>query len=326
MKNFTRTKKVLLVFAVLIAFIFLNNTSLFSKKGDTENLLLAHRGVAQTFSMEGIEWDTCTAERIYKPEHPFLENTIQSIEAAFEAGADVVEFDIKRTKDNQLAVFHDGTLECRTNVSGEPSDYTMEELRQLDIGYGYTADGGKTFPFRFKGIGLMPSMDEVLSKFPNKNLLIHIKSSNPEDGKLLIEYLKKMPKEQLGFLTVYGDDEPIAVIQEKLPELRVMSIATLKSCLLPYIGVGWTGFVPSACKNTQLHIPEKYAPFFWGFPNKFVERMEKANTRVILVAGDGGWSEGFDTEQDLERLPEGYRGGIWTNSIERIAPNLEKKN
>ncbi|MFS0861938.1 glycerophosphodiester phosphodiesterase family protein [Fredinandcohnia sp. 179-A 10B2 NHS] len=325
MKKFKRTKRVLIAFAVLIIFIFLNNTSFFSKNSDTDNLLLAHRGVAQTFTMEGIEWDTCTAERIYEPEHGFPENTIPSIEAAFEAGADIVEFDIKRTKDNQFAVFHDGTLECRSNGSGEPSEYTMEELKHLDIGYGYTADGGKTYPFRGKGIGQMPSMDEVLSKFPNKNLLIHIKSSNPEDGKLLVEFLMKMPKEQLGFLTVYGDDEPIAVLQEKLPELRVMSIATLKSCLLPYIGIGWTGFVPSACDNTQLHIPEKFAPFFWGFPNKFVDRMEKANTRVILVAGDGGWSEGFDTEQDLERLPEDYRGGIWTNSIEKIAPILEKK-
>ena len=36
---------------------------------------------------------------------------------------------------------------------------SMSYLRTLDIGYGHTADGGKTFPFRGKGVGLMPSLD-----------------------------------------------------------------------------------------------------------------------------------------------------------------------
>jgi glycerophosphoryl diester phosphodiesterase len=103
-----------------------------------------------------------------------------------------------------------------------------------------------------------------------------------------------------------------------------MSMATLKSCLLPYIAVGWTGIIPSACEKTQLHLPEKYAPYIWGFPGKFLSRMEKADTRVILVAGDGGWSEGFDTKQDMNRLPEKYTGGIWTNRIDVIAPLIEK--
>ena len=54
--------------------------------------------------------------------------------------------------------------------------------------------------------------------------------------------------------------------------MRVMSLGTIKSCLLPYIAVGWTGYVPSACENTQLHIAEKYAPYMWGFPNKFFKQ------------------------------------------------------
>ena len=61
-------------------------------------------------------------------------------------------------QDGQLSVFHDYDLSMRTNGAGNISDYTMAELKQLDIGYGYTADGGKTFPFRGKGIGLMPEL------------------------------------------------------------------------------------------------------------------------------------------------------------------------
>jgi len=174
MKKFKRfIKRFGLFLLILVVFMYINNTSLFTKTKDEDPLLLAHRGMAQTFHMEGIKSDTCTAERIYEPEHPYLENTIPSMEAAFGAGADIVEFDVQPTKDGQFAVFHDWTLECRTDGKGVTREHTMQELKSLDIGYGYTADNGKSYPFRGKGVGLMPSLEEVLSYFPDESFLIH---------------------------------------------------------------------------------------------------------------------------------------------------------
>ncbi|KAB2335614.1 glycerophosphodiester phosphodiesterase family protein [Bacillus mesophilum] len=314
--------KGLLVFSILlILFVYLNNSSLFAEERNGEPLLLAHRGLAQTFPMDEITAETCTAEIIYDPEHPYLENTIPSMEAAFKAEADVVELDIQLTKDGEFAVFHDWTLECRTDGSGKIRDHTMHELRQLDIGYGYTADNGKSYPFRGKELGPMPTLQEVLTHFPDKEFLIHIKSNDPIEGEKLAEYLTtRYTADRLQQLTVYGGNEPIETLKDILPEMRVMSKETLKSCLLSYEALGWSGFVPKACKNTQIHIPEKFAPYLWGFPQTFINRMEDANTRVILVAGNGDWSEGFDQKADLERVPEDYRGGIWTNRIDLIAP------
>lgn len=313
--------KVFLFFVALIAFIYLNNSSMFAKQHDEDPLLLAHRGLAQTFSLVGVENDTCTAARIYEPEHPYLENTIPSIDAAFQAGADIVEFDVHITKDNQFAVFHDWKLDCRTNAEGVTRDYTIAELKNVDIGYGYTADGGVTFPFRGKGVGMMPSLTEVLNRFPDKSFLINVKSNDPDEGKLLAQYLSKLPKKQQDLLAVYGGDEPIAAVKEAMPGMRVMSKSTMKDCLIPYLAAGWTGYAPKACKNTELHIPEKLAKWLWGWPDKFLNRMEQADTRVIVVGGDGSeFSSGFDTMEDIERLPSNYWGGIWTNRIDRIAP------
>lgn len=42
------------------------------------------------------------------------------------------------------------------------------------------------------------------------------------------------------------------------------------------------------------------------------------------VAGDGSWSEGFDQQKDIERLPKNFHGVIWTNRIDVIAPLIEK--
>ncbi|MGG3451107.1 glycerophosphodiester phosphodiesterase family protein [Domibacillus aminovorans] len=313
--------RVFLLFLVLIAFIYLNNSSFFIKQPSREPLLLAHRGLAQTFTMEGITNETCTAERIYEPDHPYLENTIPSMEAAFQSGADIIEFDIKPTKDGQFAVFHDWTLDCRTNMEGVTKDYTMEELKKMDIGYGYTADNGKTYPFRGKGVGLMPSLEEVLTHFPEHSFLIHIKSNDSKEGEQLAQFLSQLPAKRLSQLTVYGGDEPIAALKENLPDIRVMSKSTMKSCLLPYIGLGWTGYVPSACEHTELHIPEKIAPWLWGWSNKFLNRMDKVDARVIVVGGNGSdFSSGFDQPEDIKRLPENYTGGIWTNRIDKIAP------
>ncbi|MBD8499222.1 glycerophosphodiester phosphodiesterase family protein [Paenibacillus arenosi] len=325
MKKFRRFGKRFFIFLVtVVAFMYVNNTSLFMKDSGKSHELLAHRGLGQTFPMEGIQNDTCTAERIYEPEHPYLDNTIPSMEAAFAAGADTVELDIQPTTDGEFAVFHDWTLDCRTDGQGVTREHSMAELKKLDVGYGYTADNGTTYPFRGKGVGLIPTLDEVLTQFPEQSLLIHIKSNDPNEGVLLAQYLSKLSTSQLEQLAVYGGDEPIAALREKLPDIRVMSMDTMKSCLLPYAAVGWTGYMPAACENTQLHIPEKFAPYLWGFPSKFLARMEEANTKVILVAGDGGWSEGFDKELDLERLPEKYAGGIWTNRIDVIAPALKE--
>ena len=307
-------------FLAFFLFVYLNNTSLFVPKEDGKPLLLAHRGLGQTFPVKGITGETNTARIIYEPEHPYLENTIPGMEAAFAAGADIVEFDVQLTKDGQFAVFHDWVLDYRTDGHGVTREHTLAELKKLDIGYGYTADGGKTYPFRGKWVGGMPSLQEVFDYFPDRSFLIHIKSNDPQEGELLARFLQALPEERLARLTVYGGDKPIAVLKERLPQLRVMSKATLKRALLSYMLLDWTGYTPPAIRGTQLHLPFKYARFLWGWPHRFLARMKAVDTRVILVLGDGQWSEGFDRVEDLRLLPAHYTGGIWTNRIDRIGP------
>ena len=244
------------------------------------------------------------------------------MEVAFQAGADIVELDVQPTTDGQFAVFHDWILDYRTNGKGVTRKHTLAELKALDVGYGYTADGGKTYPFRGKGVGLMPSLDEALEHFPDRTLLIHIKSDDPREGELLASYLKKLPNQRLTRLIVYGGDQPIAVLQGNLPGLRVMSKETLKKAFIPYLALGWTGYLPAAMKNAFFYLPQKYTRLLWGWPHRFIKRIKNANSIFVLVAGEGAWSEGFDTAEDLREIPPNYAGGIWTNRIDRSGPWL----
>ena len=60
-------------------------------------------------------------------------------------------------------------------------DYSMAELRALDIGYGYYTDSNE-YPLRGNGIGLMPSLEEVLDRFPHKGFLIDVKSNDRNEA------------------------------------------------------------------------------------------------------------------------------------------------
>jgi glycerophosphoryl diester phosphodiesterase len=318
----------LLVLFAALAVAVLLNMSFWSNYRAPLNLL-AHRGIAQTFPREGLTNETCTAARIHPPETPYLENTIASMRAAFAAGADVVEFDIHPTTDGAFAVFHDWTIDCRTERTGVTRTHTLAELQRLDIGYGYTADGGKTFPFRGKGVGLMPSLDEVLATFPTKRLLINIKSNDPHEGDLLADRLLQLPLEQRALLMAYGGgDQPISRLRERMPEIRTASRKSLIACATRYVAFGWSGHVPAQCHNLMVLVPVNAGWLFWGWPNRFFERMRDAGSEVFVIGpygpGEIGTS-GIDTKEDVEALPATFTGGIWTNRIERVAPLFDRE-
>jgi glycerophosphoryl diester phosphodiesterase len=62
------------------------------------------------------------------------ENTIVAIQMALDMGVDMIAIDVQNTKDEQIVVIHDATLDRTTNGSGLVHDYTLEEIKQLDAG------------------------------------------------------------------------------------------------------------------------------------------------------------------------------------------------
>src|SRR3954463_16243968 len=62
------------------------------------------------------------------------ENTVASQELAWKHGADAAEFDVRATKDGQLAIMHDTTAKRTAGRDAKFADLTLAELRQLDAG------------------------------------------------------------------------------------------------------------------------------------------------------------------------------------------------
>ena len=99
--------------------------------------------------------------RAYEPE-----NTLRSFKKALEIGVDAVEFDVRKTKDNQLVVIHDADVKRTTDGEGLVSELTLEEIK------GFSAEKGEK----------IPTLKEALDFLDNKaKIVIELKEEGVEE-------------------------------------------------------------------------------------------------------------------------------------------------
>jgi len=103
------------------------------------------------------------------------ENTMESFRQGLALGADGLEFDVQLSADGVAVVMHDPALDRTTDGTGPLADRSLAELRTLDAGYRFTRDGGRTYPYRGRGIGI-PTLDEALAAFPDTPCIIEVKA------------------------------------------------------------------------------------------------------------------------------------------------------
>jgi glycerophosphoryl diester phosphodiesterase len=94
----------------------------------------------ERFGSQSAEWGSVrqiVAHRGASLERP--ENTMASTLRAIEAGATAIEVDVRTTRDGQLVLLHDATLDRTTNGSGRINDRTLEDVRRFDAGSHFNA-------------------------------------------------------------------------------------------------------------------------------------------------------------------------------------------
>jgi len=108
------------------------------------------------------------AHRGSKGTHP--ENTLIAFKNALDLGVDGLEFDVHLTKDGELVIIHDETVDRTTDGTGYIKDMTLMEIKTLDAGLKFSEE--------FKGERI-PTLQEVLElarKYPHVILNIEIKT------------------------------------------------------------------------------------------------------------------------------------------------------
>ncbi|WP_047152121.1 glycerophosphodiester phosphodiesterase [Aneurinibacillus tyrosinisolvens] len=99
----------------------------------------------------------------------YPENTLLSFSKAVQQGANGIELDVQLTKDNHVVVFHDVSLHRITGKKGQIGDYTLKELRRMDVGRWKNQ--------RFAGIKI-PTLEQVFNKVMQKDILLNIELKN----------------------------------------------------------------------------------------------------------------------------------------------------
>ncbi len=87
------------------------------------------------------------------------ENTIPAIKRAIEVGVQMIEIDIRETKDGHLVLMHDSTVNRTTNGNGHVDEMTLAEIQQLDAGSWLSEE--------FKGTKV-PTLKEALKVMKGK--------------------------------------------------------------------------------------------------------------------------------------------------------------
>ena len=133
-------------------------------------LLLLPDGNPQTCAAETLVPFTMPARGICahrgaSDTHP--ENTLAAFREAIMLGAQMIEFDVALTKDGQLVLMHDATVDRTTDGTGPVAELTLEEIQKLDA--------GKWKDKKFKG-ERVPTLQEALEMMPeNIWLNVHLK-------------------------------------------------------------------------------------------------------------------------------------------------------
>jgi len=105
------------------------------------------------------------------------ENTMEAFRMAVECWrCDVLELDVRATRDGRVVVLHDQTVDRTTNGSGAIEDLTWAEVRQLDAGFRFHDLDGR-HSARGKGVRI-PLFDEVLEAFPGMRLNVEAKAAD----------------------------------------------------------------------------------------------------------------------------------------------------
>ncbi|WP_052291983.1 glycerophosphodiester phosphodiesterase family protein [Natranaerobius thermophilus] len=114
------------------------------------------------------------------------ENTIIAFEKATKKGADALELDVWLTKDDIPVAIHDETVDRTTDGEGKVRSFTLEELQEWDAGYGIKSNG--KYPFKDQGV-IIPTLDEVLSEFPNKPIVVELKKEGEKSAQAVAEVI-----------------------------------------------------------------------------------------------------------------------------------------
>jgi glycerophosphoryl diester phosphodiesterase len=110
------------------------------------------------------------------------ENTLPALEKAINLGFEYIELDVRETKDGIPVLMPDKTIDRTTNGSGQLSDFSLKELRELDAGTWFSEEFAGT---------RVPTLEEALQLIKGRACIFWDTKGSPNGAKAAIKLFKK---------------------------------------------------------------------------------------------------------------------------------------
>ena len=217
----------------------------------------------------------------------YPENTLAAFRRAIASGAEVIEIDMRGTKDGEVVILHDETLDRTTNGKGSVTNYTLEELKEFDAGCRER----------------IPTYEEVLELVSNTGvkLLLDIKMSPKLDKRKVVRLTEKYGAVSDVIVGVRNLDD-FAEFQTLNPDIRTLGFIA-------------TPFEIDKFATVGVDIIRLWSWWIFLYPNLVT---------TVQQLGKLAWANaGNAPRQDLTRLIMMGVNGIITNRPEVMAGLLD---
>jgi len=235
----------------------------------------------------------------------YPENTLEAFKYSAQMGVDVLELDVHSTSDGALVVMHDAMVDRTTNGAGRVNQMTLAELKKLDAGFKFTPDGGRSFPFRGKGITI-PTLQEIFDALPDKTFNVEPKQAEPSITTPLCVMIRD---QKMTEKVIVGSFRQQAIDEFRAQCAEVATAATpaeVRDFLALYkIGLGETYRPPMQV----LQIPQRLGAL-QIVSKDFIATARKLNLQVHV------WT--INETEDMQRLIEMRVDGIMTDYPDRL--------
>jgi glycerophosphoryl diester phosphodiesterase len=228
------------------------------------------------------------------------ENTLIAFQKGIEAGSDMIELDVHLSRDGEIVVIHDETLDRTTNGKGLVVDHTLKELKKLDA--------GSSFGPQFAGERI-PTLREVL-ELAKGRAQVNVEIKNPTHGKYPIaELTEKVLQEvnQAGMMdrVIFSCFNPAALdwIKRREPRAWVAFLFHRPWNFLPDIP-GSQGYSVLNLRNINL-------------TREKVAEIKKAGKKINVYT--------VNTEEEMEQFIRWGVDGIITNHPDKLIKILQKR-
>lgn len=239
------------------------------------------------------------------------ENTLPGFRHAVEVGADGVEIDLQCSRDGELVVIHDDTVDRTTDGTGAVEEMTLAELRELDAGQAFTPDRGRSFPYRGRGTRI-PTLDEVADATGELPMILEVKSRRA--GRNLATWLEDGASGRRDRVVVGGFDAGMVGPAARAARWR----CAYQDELLPFVLLGKIGLegLASPPAADAAMVPEKR----WGIrvvSSGFCRRAHREGMGVFV------WT--VNRPDRIRRLLDRGVDGLVSDAPGRVRRVLEER-